>query len=501
VANRYSQMPNCCKFDHYQNPHGPPRTNFFKCNALKDQFPSQVSFLDEKLYRTTLSKYWSLQQSHTLPACIFFPQHAQDVASVLRLSVRTRCPFAAKSGGHVPFAGASNIAGGITIDLTGLREITINTEKATVSVGAGNKWGEVYRKLEKLDITVVGGRIADVGVGGLTLGGGISFFSNMHGWACDNIATYELVTATGDIINVTTTSHPDLYWALRGGASNFGLVTKFEIYSYPRDRGLMWVGKALHPLVMSPSLIEAFVDFGVMDNDANATVLFSFVYLQKQEQYIIVSETDYATSVPDGAHPPVFDEFFNVGNAIQATKATKTVVEVIEEHSASNPNGLCQSYWTATFQLNGRLMLELVEIWKQEVEHIKERVTGFVPVLTFQVITVRMMHHMTIHGGNALGLDEEDGPLMIVAPSAMWTDSVHNDMVLSAYAKWLSRSNARARELGLHHRYLYMNYASQFQNPIEGYGEHNVERLRRIAKHYDPERVFQSLQPGYFKLG
>ena len=400
----------------------------------------------------------------------------------------------------MPFAGASNIAGGITIDLAELNEATINPNRNSVTVGPGNNWGDVYRKLEKEQKTVVGGRIADVGVGGLTLGGGISFFSNMYGWACDNIETYEVVTATGDIITASAASNSDLYWALRGGAGNFGVVTSFEMRTYPQAHNLMWVGRVLHPWASRACIIKAFADFGAEDTDANATLLFSFVYLQRPDEYMSISEMDYATSVPQDTHPVVFDAFFEVQDSIQVSKETKTIVEVIEAHSASSPNGLRQSYWTATFVLDQSLAEEIVEMWREEIDPIKSQITGFLPVLTLQVITVRMMEQMEINGGNALGLDGKNGPLMIVAPSAMWADPAHDETVLSTYAKWLSRSNAMARELGLDHRYLYMNYASQFQNPIRGYGEPSLERLRSIARKYDPEGVFQKLQPGYFKL-
>ncbi|KAL6158519.1 hypothetical protein ACJBU6_02631 [Exserohilum turcicum] len=470
------------------------------CQTLRKQYPSQVSFSNEETYSAELSQFWSLQQSQTLPACFFRPKTSQDVASAILISHKTACRFAVKSGGHVPFAGASNVAGGITIDLAELNEVTVNSDRNTATVGPGNNWGSVYRQLEKEQKTVVGGRIATVGVGGLTLGGGISFFSNIYGLACDNIATYEVVTATGDIITASATSNPDLFWALRGGASNFGVVTSFEMQTYPQEQNLMWIGKVLHPWTERASVIKAFADFGTKDTDANATLLFSFVYLQKQDQYISVSEMDYATSVAQDAHPPVFDAFFQVPNSMQASKETKTIVDVIEAHSASNPNGLRQSYWTATFILSQSLAEEIVEMWKEEIDPIKSHVTGFIPVLTLQVITVRMMEHMEKNGGNALGLAGNNEPLMIAAPSAMWTDSAHDETVLSAYSKWLSRSNARARKLGLDHRYLYMNYASQFQDPIRGYGELNVERLKRVAEMYDPEGTFQKLQPGHFKL-
>ena len=358
----------------------------------------------------------------------------------------------------------------------------------------------MYRQLEHKDLTVVGGRIGDVGVGGLTLGGGISFFSNMHGWTCDNVATYEVVTASGDIVTASPSSNIDLYWALRGGGNNFGLVTKFEIFSYPQEQGLMWVGKVRHPGPRNASLIQAFFDFGAKGTDPKATMLFSILYLQKQDQFLCVSELDYAEPLPNDTHPQVFDPFFNIADSLQAIKQTKTIVEVIEEHSASNPSGLRQSYWTATFQLDRALAQEITDIWTQEVDTIKSSVAGIVPVLTFQVITSAMIQHMSDEGGNALGLEDEDAPLMLVIPSAMWTNGADDDIVYATYSKWLARSTMRAKELGLHHRYLYMNYASQFQDPIRGYGDKNAARLKEIAKKYDPDGVFQRLQPGYFKL-
>ena len=90
-----------------------------------------------------------------------------------------------KGGGHAAFEGASSIEGGITISLEELNEIKVAADKQSVYVGPGNRWGQFYSELEKHGVAVVGGRVNDVGVSGLTLGGGISFFANMRGWACE----------------------------------------------------------------------------------------------------------------------------------------------------------------------------------------------------------------------------------------------------------------------------------------------------------------------------
>jgi FAD/FMN-containing dehydrogenase len=104
----------------------------------------------------------------------------------------TQCQFAVKSGGHAAFSGASNIDGGLTIDLLNLNEVVVSADQTQTAVGAGNRWVDVYSVLDARNLSVIGGRVADIGVGGLTLGGGISFFSARYGWACDNVIAYEV---------------------------------------------------------------------------------------------------------------------------------------------------------------------------------------------------------------------------------------------------------------------------------------------------------------------
>lgn len=114
------------------------------------------------------------------------------------LSRLTQCPFAVKSGGHAAFAGASNIESGITINLAKLNEVSLSSDKTVAKVGPGNVWLDVYQALEPHNVTAIGGRVSAIGVGGLTLGGGISFFSGKYGWACDNVANFEVNIAEAE---------------------------------------------------------------------------------------------------------------------------------------------------------------------------------------------------------------------------------------------------------------------------------------------------------------
>jgi FAD/FMN-containing dehydrogenase len=119
--------------------------------------------------------------------------------------------------------------------------------------------------------------MAPVGVPGLILGGGISHFSNKLGWACDNVESYELVTATGIAINVNPTTFPDLYWALRGGGNNFGIVTNFKLAAFPQ--GQMWGGQRIYLETSFPAVLDALYQFTVegspKDEDAAQIVVCS----------------------------------------------------------------------------------------------------------------------------------------------------------------------------------------------------------------------------------
>jgi FAD/FMN-containing dehydrogenase len=156
---------------------------------------SQVSFPGSPSYVATKQSYWSLQEASLDPACIVKPQSAQDVSKAMSvLASDGNCKFAIKSQGHAPAAGFANIQDGVTIDLTALRSVSLSSNKKVAYVGAGASWLDVYTYLDQHNVTVAGGRNGQVGVGGLTLGGGISYIGPRVGWACDNVLNFEVRT-------------------------------------------------------------------------------------------------------------------------------------------------------------------------------------------------------------------------------------------------------------------------------------------------------------------
>ncbi|KAF2139551.1 uncharacterized protein K452DRAFT_310505 [Aplosporella prunicola CBS 121167] len=463
------------------------------CSTLAFLYKDAVASRYTPAYTNHQHAYWSLQQATAEPYCIFWPTHAFQVSTTILLSRLTRCPFAVKSGGHAAFAGASSIQGGITIDLHLLNELTLSADKSRISLGPGNTWYDVYTTLEPEGLAAVGGRVAAIGVGGLTLGGGISFFSGLYGWACDNVVNYEVVTASGLIINVNRQSYPDLYWALRGGGNNFGIVTRFDVATFPQ--GLMWGGGRLYSCEHRSAIIAGFMEFGAnAATDTNAAVILSFAYANGS--FLAEFDMQYAKPV---VNPRIFENLTRIPDALKDTTQVQSLADLTLQFNHSNPSGMRETYWATAYKLDRALVDAILDVYMAEIDRIGH-VDGLVPACTLQLITIPMLEHMAKNGGNPLGLAPGDGPLLLMNLNARWTREADDAAVLRANANIVARVDERARDLGAYHPYVYMNYASQFQSVIPSYGEQNARRLRDIARKYDPEGVFQTLQPGYFKL-
>ena len=198
------------------------------------------------------------------------PTSTRDVSSAIfvlsSLSVYTKfsneCKFGIKSGGHTPQPGAASQPNGVTIDLAALNQVQVAADRRKTSIGPGNRWVDIYSKLDPQGVSIPGGRVASVGVGGLVTGGGISFFSGRFGFVCDSIVNYELILPYGKVVNVNGSSYSDLFKALKGGSNNFGIVTRFDIKSF--ESGPFWGGIVSYPISTMPEQVAAFVKLGTV---------------------------------------------------------------------------------------------------------------------------------------------------------------------------------------------------------------------------------------------
>jgi FAD/FMN-containing dehydrogenase len=164
-----------------------------------------------------------------LPALVLQPASAHDVAAAVGFARDNGLLLSVKGGGH-NIAGTSIAEGGLTLDMSRMREVAVDPDAKVVHVGPGCLLGEVDQATQAHGLAAVLGFVSETGVGGLTLGGGFGYLTRRFGWTVDNLAEVEIVTADGRIRTANRDQHPELFWALRGGGGNFGVVTRFSFH-------------------------------------------------------------------------------------------------------------------------------------------------------------------------------------------------------------------------------------------------------------------------------
>ncbi|TAK10671.1 MAG: FAD-binding oxidoreductase [Anaerolineae bacterium] len=194
-------------------------------DALRPAYTGRILTSDHTDYETTRTVF--LGDVDRRPAVILRPAGTADVARGIALARDTGLPLAIRSGGHSG-AGHSTTDGGIVLDLRDMKALDIDVSNRTAWAETGLTAAEVTGALSEHGLAIGFGDTGTVGIGGITLGGGVGFLVRKHGLTIDNLLAAEVVPADGSILHVDAANHPDLFWALRGGGGNFGVVTRFQ---------------------------------------------------------------------------------------------------------------------------------------------------------------------------------------------------------------------------------------------------------------------------------
>lgn len=192
------------------------------------------------------------------PAAIARCAGVADVVATVRYAAETDTLLAIRGGGH-NVAGLGSCDGGIVIDMTRMKSAHVDPRQRTVRAQAGMTWGDYDRETQLFGLASTGGQVSTTGISGLTLGGGIGWLMGRCGLACDNVRSFQIVTADGRVLTVSPDEHPDLNWALRGGGGNFGAVVSFEFQLYPITTVLS--GMLVHPLDRAVDVLRFYREF------------------------------------------------------------------------------------------------------------------------------------------------------------------------------------------------------------------------------------------------
>ncbi|OAX38749.1 FAD-binding domain-containing protein [Rhizopogon vinicolor AM-OR11-026] len=277
--------------------------------ATCQEIATSVSSSASKVYYNGSPQYtkdndhWASSSSQT-SACSFEPATAQDVGIALQILAKDQTPFAVKSGGHSAVPGFSSTPG-VQIALFSFSEIVYDASADMATIGMGLIWDDVYTELEQYDVTVVGATSPGVGIGGVILGGGYSYLSNQYGLSLDNAVAFELVMPNGTVASITSSSDSDLFFGLRGGFNNFGIVTTVTVKTYPQSQ--VWGGR---------------ISYAEAQWDEVNTVIANFVANVSDTKAFVHSTGDYAAGEPfvsnilfyDAPEYPdgIFDDFLAI---------------------------------------------------------------------------------------------------------------------------------------------------------------------------------------------
>ncbi|HLU75367.1 MAG TPA: FAD-binding oxidoreductase [Nonomuraea sp.] len=269
-------------------------------HALGTGFNGQVITPDDDTYDQARTVYPGTIDRR--PAVIARPSDATQVARVIAAAKETGIPLAVRGGGHSN-AGHGVCDGGLVLDLSAMKAIDIDVEGRTAWASAGLTAGEYTTAVGAHGLVTGFGDAGSVGLGGITLGGGIGFLVRKHGLTVDDLLAAELVTADGEILHVDAGHHPDLFWAIRGGGGNFGVVTrlKFRLHELPSIVGGMIV------LPATPDTILGFVAEAEAAPEELSTIAnimpcppMPFVAEEHHDQLVIMAMMCYAGPTEDG---------------------------------------------------------------------------------------------------------------------------------------------------------------------------------------------------------
>jgi FAD/FMN-containing dehydrogenase len=402
------------------------------------------------------------------PAAIVRCAGASDVIRAVAFARETNLPLSIRGGGH-NVAGRAVCDDGVMIDLSTMKSIRIDRTRQRVRAEPGVTYKEFDHETQAFGLATTGGTVSATGIAGLTLGGGIGWLMRVHGLACDNLISADVVTADGRLVHASQEENPDLFWGLRGGGGNFGVVTSFEYQLH--TLGPIVAGMLVHPIARARDLWRFHRD--TMTNVPEEVIAFIALLCGPDGQPMAVQVPAYIGAIADGEK--ALAPFRSFGPPVADMVAPTQYVQLQQLFDAGLPSGL-YNYWTSNFLKS--LTDDVIDIV----------VGGFAqaptPLCVLLLEPLGGAVRRVSERESAFTLREGDYNLAIVG---RWADPADAERTI-AWAKQLNRQLAPHSLESTYINYLPEDEGSRVASI---YGAARYKRLQDLKGKYDPQNLFR----------
>ena len=411
------------------------------------------------------------------PALIARCAGVADVIAALGLAKRAGLQVAVRSGGH-SFPGLSMCDGGIVIDLSVMRAIRVDPETRTARTQAGALWGDFDHETQAFGLATTGGIVTHTGVAGLTLGGGIGWLQRKHGLTIDQLIGVDLITAEGELVKASAAENVDLFWGVRGGGGNFGIVTEFEFRLHPVGPTVL-AGPIFWPIEESPRVLRFYREWIADAPDELMTIVIhrkapplDFVPAELHGQLVVAIVCCYAGPLDEGAK--VLRPLKDFRSPVLDLCEPKPYVAHQGMFDPSFPHG--RWYYMRACDV-AELTDDVIDITVEHSMRIRS------PLTTFPIWQM---------GGAVARVDDDDAAFNGRGAGHTFniTGSTETAAGFDEEREW-ARSFWSALEP--HRTGVYVNFLMNegTERVREAYGAAKYDRLRALKRRYDPENLFR----------
>jgi FAD/FMN-containing dehydrogenase len=419
------------------------------------------------------------------PAAVARCKDEADVATAIAFARKHSLPLAVRGGGH-NVAGFGTCDGGLVIDLSPMKAVTVDPAARTARAQGGVTWGEFDKATQQHGLATTGGLVTTTGVAGFTLGGGIGWLMRKHGLTIDNLLAVEMVTADGKRVTADAKTNPELFWAVRGGGGNFGVVTSFTFRLHPVGPEV-YGGAVFHPASRAPALLRFYRDWArTLPDELTTMVAFAtapplpFVPADVQGTRVVGVAVCYAGDASKGEAlvKPLLD--FAPPAAAHVGRMPYVMLQGMFDPGA--PRGIL-SYWKTEY---------LRDLSDGAIETLAAHAGSMgVPFAQVHIHHVEGAVSRVDAGATAFG---QRGAPFILNIVGLWQDPAETERSIAwtrTFADAMKPHSTGAQ---------YLNFMADAgdEKLKAAYGEEKLARLARVKRQLDPENVFrinQNIRP------